>query len=296
MSESYYIRIRGRVQGPFDEQKLQALVKRGQFSRMHEISPDGIQWTSASTHPQLFAASPTRKAPEKAVANPQSASHSAPTPSAPPADWYFTFKGKRQGPVGWDELKENAQAHRIGPNDLVWNGTMPDWQPAGEIDGLFPRTFFEDRAPPVGRDETTRSSGDAVGPAARTLEDSLGTLMFLAVWCDVMGALFALSCLVTLIAPDEVNGVTRGSATATALLVILPMAAIFITGGVLLHKYRSRIVEMLRYRDVERLDQALRALNSFWWFVGLVMAIVTIMFVGLMFLAFSASSVGVGDL
>ncbi|MEX2171730.1 MAG: GYF domain-containing protein [Pirellulales bacterium] len=290
MSDSYYIRIRGRVQGPFDDEKLQGLVKRGQFSRMHEISPDGIQWSPASTHPHLFSGSTSRKTAEQAVPVQQATATPSARVAAPPADWYFTVNGERQGPVSWEVLQSYASTRRFTSHDLVWNGTMPDWLPAGQIEGLFPRIHAGDRISAVDRVAASQSTSDVIGPAVRTLEDSLGTLMFLAVWCDVMGVLFAISCLATLVAPDEISGVAPGSATASALLFVLPMAAVLITGGILLHRFRSRIVEMLRYQDIMHLDKALRALNSFWWFAGLVMAIVTLMFVGLIFLAFSATS------
>lgn len=289
MSDSYYIRIRGRVQGPFDDEKLQSLVKRGQFSRMHEISPDGIQWSPASTHPQLFAGNPARKAAEKAIPVQQATSTPSAKVTAPPPDWYYTVNGERHGPVSWEVLQSHANTRRFSARDLVWNGTMPDWLPAGHVDGLFSQIRVEERSPIVDR-AAGQSTSEVVGPTARTLEDSLGTLMFLAVWCDVMGVIFTIVCLALLVAPDELPGAARGSAAASALLFFLPMAAVLITGGVLLHRYRGRIVEMLRYREVERLDQSLRALNSFWWFVGLVMAIVTLMLVGLVFLVFSAAS------
>jgi hypothetical protein len=43
------------VQGPFDQEKLQNFSRRGQLSRMHEVSTDGINWARASTFPELFA-------------------------------------------------------------------------------------------------------------------------------------------------------------------------------------------------------------------------------------------------
>ncbi len=55
LSDQFYIRVRGRVQGPFDSEKLRQLARRGQFSRMHEISVDGQQWEPAKERPELFA-------------------------------------------------------------------------------------------------------------------------------------------------------------------------------------------------------------------------------------------------
>ena len=54
MENQLYIRVRGRVLGPYDQEKLHLLARRGQFSRAHEISDDGLSWVRASTRPELF--------------------------------------------------------------------------------------------------------------------------------------------------------------------------------------------------------------------------------------------------
>ena len=51
-----YVRLRGKVHGPFDETRLKAMVNRGQLSRIHQVSEDGNSWTKASAYDELFAA------------------------------------------------------------------------------------------------------------------------------------------------------------------------------------------------------------------------------------------------
>ncbi|HTV48863.1 MAG TPA: DUF4339 domain-containing protein [Phycisphaerae bacterium] len=53
--ESYYVRIRGKVTGPFDRPTLERMVQRGQLSRVHEISSDRQNWKPASSVGGLFA-------------------------------------------------------------------------------------------------------------------------------------------------------------------------------------------------------------------------------------------------
>jgi len=57
VSELYFVRIRGRVQGPFDLEKLQQMVRRGRLSRIHELSSDRKSWCSAAENPELFSGS-----------------------------------------------------------------------------------------------------------------------------------------------------------------------------------------------------------------------------------------------
>lgn len=54
--------------------------------------------------------------------------------------WFFSSGGERYGPVGFDYLLELAQRGGLDPrNDLVWSTSLNDWEPAGEVAGLFER-------------------------------------------------------------------------------------------------------------------------------------------------------------
>lgn len=66
--------------------------------------------------------------------------------------WFFSTGGERFGPVGFDYLLELAKSGRLDPrNDMVWTTTLSDWEPAGEIEGLFEkRSANRDEAVPDG--------------------------------------------------------------------------------------------------------------------------------------------------
>lgn len=54
--------------------------------------------------------------------------------------WFYSTEGQRFGPVGFDFLLELSQSGKLDPrNDLVWSTSLSDWEPAGEIEGLFER-------------------------------------------------------------------------------------------------------------------------------------------------------------
>jgi S1-C subfamily serine protease len=55
MDTRLYLRIRGRVLGPYDLENLRSLAHRGQLSRFHELSQDGTNWVCASAYPELFS-------------------------------------------------------------------------------------------------------------------------------------------------------------------------------------------------------------------------------------------------
>ena len=54
MSATYYTRIRGNVEGPFDLAELRRLAQTGRLSRFHQISTDGDTWTTAGANASIF--------------------------------------------------------------------------------------------------------------------------------------------------------------------------------------------------------------------------------------------------
>lgn len=52
-------------------------------------------------------------------------------------EWYYQQDGDEQGPVAFDTLAEMAEEGRISRDALVWKSGLPDWKPAGEVEGIF---------------------------------------------------------------------------------------------------------------------------------------------------------------
>ncbi len=50
----YWVRLRGKVSGPFDLSALQMQLKRGQISRLHQVSTDQAMWKQASEVEGLY--------------------------------------------------------------------------------------------------------------------------------------------------------------------------------------------------------------------------------------------------
>lgn len=138
--ETYYIRVRGRVQGPFDLDQLKKLRERGQFSRAHEVSSDQATWQSASIMELVFAA-PKRAAPAKVesatdqFAEVAAVSEAAPRPPSSPIKptWHYTVGEEQYGPITLLELRKMLANGSITETDLVWKEGMPDWTAAGDV-------------------------------------------------------------------------------------------------------------------------------------------------------------------
>lgn len=51
--------------------------------------------------------------------------------------WYYTHRGKQQGPVELPELQRLAAAGTLHPRDLVWREGMPQWTDAASVSEVF---------------------------------------------------------------------------------------------------------------------------------------------------------------
>jgi TM2 domain-containing membrane protein YozV len=140
-----YIRMRGRVLGPYDYEKLHSMAMRGQLSRLHELSEDATNWVKASNYPDLFLseASQSIVPEERIVESPTS------TPNGPPeipieTQWWYSKNGVQAGPVGLVTLQQMLSSGSLSPDDLVWTDGMAQWSPARSVPGVMPVS-----APPI---------------------------------------------------------------------------------------------------------------------------------------------------
>jgi predicted Zn finger-like uncharacterized protein len=58
---------------------------------------------------------------------------SAPLGEAFDAEWYVAAAGMQQGPMPVERLIADLRRGAVGPDDLVWNATMDEWQPARSL-------------------------------------------------------------------------------------------------------------------------------------------------------------------
>ena len=127
--EKYYVRFRGRTLGPFDEAKVRGLIKRGQVTRMHELSPDGVSWQKADAFPELF---PAVNQPAQGFEQ-VSQSDAAMQPDEPPTDvaeWYAHLNNENKGPVTKDQIAQWISAGAITQETLVWKEGTEEWEAA----------------------------------------------------------------------------------------------------------------------------------------------------------------------
>jgi hypothetical protein len=131
--------MRGRVLGPFDEAKLKVLASRGQLSRMHEVSTNGMVWGPASEYPDLFVgldSIPNSAGQVRDVPAAPAAKEVAP---APPQErqWWYRKNGVETGPVDESALQQALSSAMLTPDDPIWTEGMPQWLPARQVPGVM---------------------------------------------------------------------------------------------------------------------------------------------------------------
>jgi hypothetical protein len=159
VADQYYIRSRGKVQGPFTVDKLRQLSSQGRFARHFEVSADGNIWSLAGSLPGLFPTPTERKVRAKQAPQPVPATDRLPLLGGSPNDdfgfrpdsangggatgsaeeWHYIQNGASEGPVAFSEMRRLAAGGKLLPTDYVWAEGMADWVTAGTLAQLFPQ-------------------------------------------------------------------------------------------------------------------------------------------------------------
>ncbi|HSP41879.1 MAG TPA: DUF4339 domain-containing protein, partial [Luteolibacter sp.] len=159
------------------------------------------------------------------------------------ATWYYTREGKQNGPVTLAELKGLATAGTLNPrHDMVWSQGMKDWQPAGEVDGVFEKRVAAETsapatpapaapapaavlnpdpyAPPAEIGVDSEALQHAVWPGARRRSYILMAMVLPMIWQ------FGFTLVVHLMG-EGTNAEAMGMAVAATWLVIMVLAIWF---------------------------------------------------------------------
>jgi hypothetical protein len=270
VEKQLYIRVRGRVLGPYDQEKLQLLARRGQLSRMHEVSEDATAWVRASTYPELFV-NDTLPAP----AAPRDVSGEVGAPFKPEGQpqrtggqrWWYNKNGSEAGPVDQATLQQLLSSGNLSPDDLVWTDGMTQWVPARQAPGLSP--FPTDPvASHAGGGQIAGSkgqNGELSASLCRSATDSRSWVVFIAIISYVYAGLLFLSGILLLI-----NGANHHLAPVVAYgLFNLIFAVDVAAGGCLLLAYANGIAALRYSRQPMALEKGLRTLHGIWLYVGI---------------------------
>lgn len=176
MSETYWVRYKGRSIGPYTLDKIRLMVRKGQVGRAHEVATDGVSWVPASSFPEIFEAPALTLSPIVTASEPIAPASVEPVqmqiasgPPAEAANWYYAFGGVQQGPVPRSQLLGMIRSGQLGNVDLVFRTGMSDWVSAAEAPELaaaFGAAAGNASAASVGVDSFCRACGAGLNKRA----------------------------------------------------------------------------------------------------------------------------------
>jgi S1-C subfamily serine protease len=134
----WFVRAGTRVQGPFSEDQLRSMRKRGQLSPIHQVSLDRVRWESAAPLVQMLDGplpiwqSQPPPSPEPAgIVRPPSESSAA----LPAAGGWYCLDSKRQqiGPVAADEIVRRLASRHINSAAMICKVGDSSWRRIAEV-------------------------------------------------------------------------------------------------------------------------------------------------------------------
>jgi TM2 domain-containing membrane protein YozV len=143
MANTYYVRVRGRVLGPYTLDAVSQMAKKAQIGRSHEMSLDGEAWHPASEFPEVFDRSPAAvDVPSQLI---PSFGGQYPSGAAVPQVnhgptgplWHYTLRGQQQtAAIPESALINLISTGQVGADDHVWCEMMASWDVVSRVPRL----------------------------------------------------------------------------------------------------------------------------------------------------------------
>jgi len=280
--EQIYIRFKGKTLGPLGPEKVHQLVKRGQVTRMHELSSDGVSWLRAEKFGEFF---PQKQRNESLI--PKAAKEDdapAATISAAPdqknqipenGEWYVNIHAENRGPLSKSAVNGLIDEGLVTAESFVWRPGLNDWQVA-EL--MFPDRF---RRVPVNTHHAAGLAKSASSGASDPIPDLLsaprGWVLFLSIFGIISSCLGLTWWVVFLIQPPPSG--FEGSVKSIAGLSGILGQSITLAGSILLLRYGASLKPQKREDEFDKVA-ALRRLNTFWTYCGSVLLVTLIVGLG----------------
>ena len=125
---AFFIRIRGKVFGPFEESQIREMIKRGRFGKANDISIDGVNWQTAEENETFFPRRQEDFTQQSPVQQSVARSGVSVDYRQEPSDWYYSMDGKTGlGPYRKSEISGLVQSGGIRAETIVWQeGGTPE--------------------------------------------------------------------------------------------------------------------------------------------------------------------------
>jgi hypothetical protein len=270
MDNQFFIRIRGRVLGPYDQERLQSLAKRGQLSRLHELSEDATNWFPAKNRPELFAVEERSVVAvgHQVVSETRDSIQRQGQPTAMPGRrWWYRKNGSETGPIDETTLQQTLASGNLGPDDIIWAEGMPQWLPARQVPGLLPTqaTPWPQQTGGSSAVGTGDGKGELSASVCKSALASRPWVTFIAIVLFVHAGLAIVAGIFALV----VGAKGQQPAMVAWGLFSLLGGVDYAAGGLILSSYATRVGSLRYSAHPVVLEKVLDTLRTFWIFVSL---------------------------
>ena len=287
-NDRIYIRFKGRVLGPVNSEKIREMIKRGQITRQHELSPDGTSWRLASEYEEFFPSQVTKGVATTAAAKVVEKAQATESPK----EWYAHFDDANQGPVDESGLRLWIASGKVNGKTMLWKNGMAEWMEAGM---MRPEWFSKNNsrtAVTSSNTDATPSDGDgSISSYAADAYKPRGWILFLAICAVIYSSLSVMGGTLAFIgvASAPGSGPIKALGVVTSLLILVAFCVAFYI-SILLFRVASS-VQVLRYRQTNAEVQAVfQTYSKFWTTLGI---FVMSMLIALFLLTFMFLALGV---
>lgn len=193
--------------------------------------------------------------------------------------WHYVQNGKSLGPVPEEQLKAMLTSGTLRPNDLVWHEGMANWTAIQEVPELQPApTPIAPQPNPYAAPQTnvnppaqaeTQAAGPVTAEAVELLRKTKPWVRFFSVLGIIGIVLMALGAMaMVLLNFGPFRSMPLAARIGIGVLYIV-LAIFYVPPVLFLHRYASRIRDLMDENSSRNLENALRAQKSFWKYIGL---------------------------
>lgn len=273
-NETYHIRVRGNVLGPFRREQILKLIERGQVTPMHEVSCDGSDWQPAGDREELFPRPSTSEATTRASTEAAKASPPAREDgSAETIAWYYEHEGRSCGPASPSEVARLIASGELGPEKRVWREGMEYWQPvhATELAVFLPVPQAE-LLHPQESSPVAHGQGDTLPP--KTVQLLLDIRLWSGLWagiCALSGVLLLIASVIMIIFAETAADRTGGAFAVLLICGVMGMIPFLFAANSSLNaiKYSPKI---------SLLDTVLVRWRAFWQWMALATLLLIVLY------------------
>ena len=210
--QTYYVRRRGRTDGPWTFDKLQAEISLRKLGRHHEISEDKATWFHAGELAELFPAVEVQKIVGQhadgfsSVGNEATIEDELELETSEQVQWYCAINNEQLGPMDTASLRQFLLSGQCALDDLVWRDGYTEWVPAESVPELIAEMNTNHLARANDREEETRLI--ELPPRQCTAAQTsliLGVCLLLVSWIPLFGFLGIAPIVVALIAFRQIS-------------------------------------------------------------------------------------------